>query len=678
MRCGGEGFRSAAEGTKQEAEIVCPLVLWEILHRQGKTKNATRSIKLSTLIANHGGLRKWEKMDIVPRDGDFYGERLYCIRWLKPALRTKEGKKAGRDEFIYREPSEQDLQTEDSIKKRVQSKLATWQEEGWIPDWRIQAGAETSRLGRERGWTHWHHLFTPRQLLMIGEFSRRVADSDKTVRPALILSIGQLANYNARLCRWHEGAGGGAGSTQMVYYNQALNTLFNYVARAWAFMETVVAPHHELRSGANPKSTMLVDARTVPNSSDIWITDPPYADAVNYEQLSEFFLAWYKPHLRACFPNWYTDSKRDHAVKGDDAPFRVAMAECYARLADKMPDDGLQVLMFTHKRTDVWADLALIMWAAGLQVKQVWSVATETGAGAIKRGNYVQATYNMILRKRPKNAPMGFAEMIIPQINNRVKEVIRHMRESQVQAGNLSCGYTDTDYLLAAQAVAAEVVTGFSSIDGIDLDEELRTPNKERGTSVLRDMMNQAKRTAVDFLVPLGLEEHLKRSPDGTSAYQFWRSLAPEEKFLLKALELEAGGVEKIGAFQDLGRAYGIADYEALLGPVKANEARTKLPAEFSRPDATRWDDLPANERDHFDHSVTRHLYHALQLLGGGAGAERAVKHLVDCTNFWQDREGRHLVLLGYLYQTTEPIAAWRTIRPHIQTLRLAVENYRA
>ena len=27
---------------------------------------------------------------------------------------------------------------------------------------------------------------------------------------------------------------------------------------------------------------------------DIWITDPPYADAVNYHELTEFFLAWDK------------------------------------------------------------------------------------------------------------------------------------------------------------------------------------------------------------------------------------------------------------------------------------------------------------------------------------------------------------------------------------------------
>ncbi len=105
------------------------------------------------------------------------------------------------------------------------------------------------------------------------------------------------------------------------------------------------------------------------------------------------------------------------------------MAECYTRLAEQMPDDGLQVLMFTHKDTDVWEDLALIMWSAGLQVKQVWSVLTETPGAGMRVGNYVQATYNMVLRKRPKTAPMGFADMVIPQIKERVTDVITHMRE---------------------------------------------------------------------------------------------------------------------------------------------------------------------------------------------------------------------------------------------------------
>jgi adenine-specific DNA methylase len=663
---GGKGFADAATGTKDGPDIVCPQSLWDIFHRLKKTDNKTRTIKLNTLIEKHGGLRRWEKSDFTPRPDDFYGERLYCIRFENNKGKT-----------VFREPQPHDLRLDAEVTALVQNHFAAWQKEGWIPDWRIQDGHETARLFRERGWTHWHHLFTPRQILMAAEYSRRIVKQPLNVRPALILALGQIINYSARLCRW-DSIGN---SAKEVYYNQALNTLINFLGRGWTMMKNPANPKHFSIPASGSVSVSLNDARQIENVCDLWVTDPPYADAVNYEELSEFFLAWYKPHLQVCFPKWYTDSKRDHAVKGNDAPFRVAMAECYSRLADKMPDDGLQVLMFTHKDTDVWEDLALIMWTAGLQVKQVWSIATETPGAGIRVGNYVQATYNMVLRKRPKTAPMGFAEMVIPQINSRVKEVITHMRESQVQAGNLSCGYTDTDYMLAAQAVAAEVVTGFSSIDGIDLDEELRTLNKarrQRGASVLREMMNQAKRTAVDFLVPLGLEEHLKRSPDGTSAYQFWRALAPEEKFLLKALELEAGGVEKIGAFQDLGRAYGIADYEALLGPVKANEARAKLPSEFPRPDLTRWDDIPANEREQFSHSITRHIFHALQLLGDDAESDRAVKHLVDSTNFWQDRQGKHLVILGYLYQITEPIAAWADIRPLIQTLRLAVENHRA
>ncbi|MDQ8191938.1 DUF1156 domain-containing protein [Roseibacillus persicicus] len=664
---GGDGFADSNKGSKVGPDVVCPQSLWDLLHVQGKTANTSRTIPLNSLIENHGGLRPWEKSDFMPRPSDFYGERLYAIRWEKPLPK-------GKKKNIFREPREFDLKVEAQTEQLISKHLSDWQKEGWIPDWRIQEGVKTRELIRTRGWTHWHHLFTPRQLLMAATYSQRIQEIASRTRPSMALNLGQLTNYSAKLCRWDSTGN----SAKEVFYNQAYNTLLNFIGRGWKMMENPVNPHHFSRKGEGSHSNTMTDARVLNSCCDLWITDPPYADAVIYEELSEFFLAWYKPHLKACFPNRYTDSKREMAVKGDDASFRISMSECYSNLTCNMPDNGLQVLMFTHKDTDVWEDLALIMWSAGLQVKQVWSIATETPGAGIRVGNYVQATYNMILRKRPSDAPMGFVDLVIPQIKTRVEEVILHMRDSQIQSGGLNCGYTDTDYLLAAQAVAAEVVTGFSSIDGIDLEEELRTPNKQRGNSVLKDMMNQAKRTAVDFLVPLGLEEHLRRSPDGTSAYQFWRNLSPEEKFLLKSLELEAGGVSKIGAFQDLGRAYGIADYEDLLGPVVANEARSQLPSEFPRADLARWEDLPANERTHFPHSVTRHLYHALKMLAEGADADRAVKHLVDSTNFWSERQGKHLVILAYLYQTTEANQAWQDLRPLLQTLRLAVENHRA
>lgn len=671
---GGADWQDSAKGTKVDSEIVCPEVLWNLFKRDGRNQNMPRRLNWNQIIENVGGLRRWEKSDFSPRKDDCIRERLYCIRWRTHDRVDKQGRER-RGKFIYREPRSHDLFIEKKVRDSLAGVFNAWQEAGWIPSWRIEPGAETTRLSRERGWTHWHHLFTPRQLLTAGKYSSLIAHSGDA-HPALTLILGMLVNRNARLTHWNSGAGGGAGSTQKVFYSQALNTFPNYACRSWSSLEKEATSTYDLFPIRGKSTTELSDARLVSDKCDFWITDPPYADAVNYEELSEFFLAWYAPHLKAAFPEWYTDSMRTRAVKGNDAPFRVAMAECYQRLAEHMPDDGLQVVMFTHKSTDVWEDLALIMWAAGLQIKQVWSIATETPGAGIRTGNYVQATYNMVLRKRTGDK-MGFIDFITPQVNRRVREVITSMRESQLEGGVSRCGYTDTDYLLAAQAAAAEVVTGYAGIDGVDLDAELRTPNAERGRSALRTLMENAKRSATDFLVPPAMNRTIKRAV-GVDPYQFWREFSPEEKFLLKGLELEAQGVFRIGAFQDLGRAYGLSDYESLLGPTRANDTRTKLPEELPRPDSLRFDEIPAVGRSLWRHSPTCQIYHALKLLDGGADIERAVKHLVDTTDFWNLRTNRLAVILTYLKETTAYLPHWKPYHDHLAALAIGVEHRKA
>jgi hypothetical protein len=250
------------------------------------------------------------------------------------------------------------------------------------------------------------------------------------------------------------------------------------------------------------------------------------------------------------------------------------------------------------------------------------------------------------------------------------------MRESQVEGDLARSGYTDTDFLLAAQAVAAEVVTGYASIDGMDLEAELHTPNAERGRSALRTLMDNAKRTATDFLVPPALDRAIREAGAG-DPYAFWRQFSPEEKFLLKGLEGESQGVFKIGAFQDLGRAYGLANYEALMGPTRANDSRTNLPEEMPRPEGARFEDVPASDRRLWANSPTRHIYHALKLLEDGAEIDRAVKHLVNTTDFWNIRASRLAPILAYLRETTADLELWRPYQNHLASLAIGVEHAR-
>ena len=133
----------------------------------------------------------------------------------------------------YRAPTEDDLNREDRVLSLLRERFAEWQHEGYIPTRRIDPGRKTDRPFRERGWTHWHHLFNPRQLLIGGlwaEIAKRM-DVAKIEVVSSILASGRLANWNSRLSRWHSNAANGE-SREACIYNQALNTLNNYGSRA--------------------------------------------------------------------------------------------------------------------------------------------------------------------------------------------------------------------------------------------------------------------------------------------------------------------------------------------------------------------------------------------------------------------------------------------------------------
>ena len=75
------------------------------------------------------------------------------------------------------------------------------------------------------------------------------------------------------------------------------------------------------------------------------------------------------------------------------------MVAAYKRMTECMPDNGIQVIMFTHQSGSIWADMANIVWASGLQVTAAWYVVTETDS-ALREGSYVKGTVLLVLRKR--------------------------------------------------------------------------------------------------------------------------------------------------------------------------------------------------------------------------------------------------------------------------------------
>ncbi len=502
------------------------------------------------------GLRLWDHSDLVPRPTDVYQDRLYCIRWVDPETGERH----------YRAPTTEDLARERRVFELLQERFADWQAKGYIPRRRIEPGVKTEELRRTRGWTYWHHLYNPRQLLLNGLFAETAAHETDLEARAELLMLGRLANLNSKLCRWQTGQGGGIGGGKETFYNQAYNTMNNYSCRPLLTLESAWMVDVTASAVANSHRAELGDARAIDWPADVWITDPGYADAINYEELSELFLAWYEQRLPELFPGWYTDSKRALAVAGKGQTFRQAMVECYRHLASLMPDDGLQIVMFTHQDAEVWADLALVLWAAGLQVTAAWTVATETGSSGIKQGNYVQGTVLLVLRKRTGDR-RGDLSDLYPEIQEEVQSQLREMLALDPKDDP---NFDDADYQLAAYAAALRVMTGYTSIAEVDVERELhRERRRGEAPSPLATLIQRAVKIASDFLVPDGLDRSV------------WRLLTPEERLYLKGVEIESHGEYREGVYQEFARGFGVREYRFLLASDAANRTRLKTPTEF-------------------------------------------------------------------------------------------------
>ena len=86
-----------------------------------------------------------------------------------------------------------------------------------------------------------------------------------------------------------------------------------------------------------------------PHGSDLWIYDPPYGDAVIYHEITEFFIAWLRKNPPPPFDQWTRDSRRPLAIQGKGEKFRADMVAALKAMADRMPNNGMQICMFTHQ-----------------------------------------------------------------------------------------------------------------------------------------------------------------------------------------------------------------------------------------------------------------------------------------------------------------------------------------
>jgi putative DNA methylase len=565
--------------------------------------------------ANGNRLRLWEKTDFNPRPDDIYQERLYCVQWMRPKQRGKG------DEYEFRAVTTDDLKRERIVADYIAKHLADWQTKGWVPDMRIEPGVKTDEPIRTRGWTHWHHLFNPRQLLVSGLINRY---SDARLK----FGLTQVMNNNCRASRWHPGGGGG-GLTVGVFDNQALNTLLNYGCRGSEYAANFLLQSYKRFpiEGGVKLDIASTPAYQLTQNNDIYVTDPPYGDAVKYEEILEFFIAWLRKNPPPEFADWVWDSRRSLAIKGEGEDFRRSMVAAYTRMTECMPDNGIQVIMFTHQSGSIWADMASIVWASGLQVTAAWYVVTETDS-AMREGSYVKGTVLLVCRKR-HGTHKTTRDDLAWEIQEEVETQVQALTGLNQQAKGLYRDenvFDDADIQMAGYAAALRVLTRYAVIDGRNMTAEAIRPRVKGETTFVDGLIAFAVDTANQYLVPQGI------------AKAHWDKLSGAERFYLKMLDMEARGGKTLDNYQNFAKAFKVRDFKALLASQKANDARLKSAVEFGRGEMSDGSEL--------HESVLRAaLYAVMELVNNVDGSEVLAHLTLNIPDYYSDMTRRELAV---------------------------------
>ena len=326
--------------------------------------------------------------------------------------------------------------------------------------------------------------------------------------------------------------------------------------------------------------------------------------------------------------------------------------------------------MFTHQDAGVWADMAQIVWGAGLRVTAAWYVSTET-TSELKKGGYVQGTVLLILRKR-QGDEKAYKDELVLEVRGAVQrqvDLLTGLNQRAKARQRDENPFSDADVQMAGYAAALEVLTGYTHIEGVDMTREALRARVKGQVGIVEEMIALAVQTATELMRPDGIDESL------------WERLVPDGEVLA---EDDGGGVQPSSRVSlpasatttiNFAKAYRATGWDDLMADSTPNKARLKGPADFKR----------AMMIGHpFAGGLVRPVLYAINELRMSAekeedhatSSERAISGLRDNLKSWAQQRQQAMVIADWLgralsrHRPAEASGA-RTLAALIRTERL-------
>jgi len=404
----------------------------------------------------------------------------------------------------------------------------------WEPDVEISPDRR-SMFTPLYGLTHFKHLFTPRQLVMLTTFSELVLEARErmeydtltaemmddslsldaggmsaqayadAVAIYLGLGVSKLCDYNATLVTWSKSRDQavhvfGRQTLPMVWDYAEVNPLANAAGDLMISLNGISRVVATLAIGQCGCVTQA-DAQTQRISQGKLIsTDPPYYDNIGYADLSDFFYAWLRNSLKTIYSSLFATLTVPKAEELVATPYRhgnkekaekfflEGMTQVMHRLTlDAHPAFPVTIYYAFKQAETEKGDTASTGWETFLEavikadftICGTWPVRTERKGRMIGNDqNALASSIVLVCRPRLINAPFITRRDFLTALKNELPNTLKYLQKSNT---------APVDLAQAAIGPAMAIFTSYSKV----LDAEGKDLTVREALSLINQILDE-------------------------------------------------------------------------------------------------------------------------------------------------------------------------------------------
>ncbi|MBN2562789.1 MAG: DUF1156 domain-containing protein, partial [Phycisphaerae bacterium] len=391
------------------------------------------------------------------------------------------------------------------------------------------SGASRAFSLHKYGIFKWRDLFTSRQLLALGVFVKHIRSAAsilKTQQPScaegivagLALAFDRLIDFANVNVQWKLDAecinhAMVRFAIQMTWDFGEPSPIGTYSGSFGICCDRVCDALRGLGIAGQPPPSISRASATEPIHQvlDVFITDPPYYDAIPYSDLSDLFLIWLKritsdltPEFTEVMPEHLSpkwDSAKDDGELIDDesrfngdkevskAKYEEGMAKAFHRACDALAPDGRVVIVFANKEVAAWETLVAALIRGGAVVTASWPVQTEQPSRM--RGISSAALSSsvwIVCRKRPAHAPSGWDVQVLEDMKRRLFDARHELGDINILQYYFDQGIRGPDLLWAALGPALEAYSAHPFVK-----------KQEGGIMTVPEFLKEVRRLVLQF-----------------------------------------------------------------------------------------------------------------------------------------------------------------------------------